>query len=95
MIKVIAKHFVKEEKVDKVLDLAKDLVEQTLKENGCINYAMYQDQENKKLLVMVEEWNTKEALDKHMVSEHFKRIVPQINELLEKKPEISILRKVI
>lgn len=95
MIKVIAKNFVKENKSEKVIELAKALVEETLKEDGCINYGMYQDANNPSILIMVEEWKTMEDLNKHMCSQHFKRIVPQMGEYICEKVQMNICKKVL
>ena len=44
MIKVVAKHYVTEDKVNVFLEHAKPLVEETLKEDGCIEYGLFQDE---------------------------------------------------
>ena len=95
MIKVVAKNFAKENKIDKILELAKELVEKTVKEVGCIKYEMYQNTKEPTELIMLEEWETEEDLNNHMSSEHFIRIVPQMAEYLRKKAEINIYKKVI
>ncbi|MCB2290153.1 antibiotic biosynthesis monooxygenase [Clostridium sp. CS001] len=95
MIKVIAKNFAKEDKIERVLELAKILVETTVKEEGCISYEMYQDEKNSSILIMIEEWETIEAMNNHMSSEHFKKIVPQMSECMNQKPELNICKKVI
>lgn len=95
MIKVIAKNYAKEAKIEKVLELAKELVEKTVNEDGCIMYEMYQDEKNPCVLIMIEEWETIEALNNHMFSEHLKKIVPQMNECMNQKPEINICKKVL
>jgi quinol monooxygenase YgiN len=95
MIKVIAKSFTKENQIEKVLELAKELVEATVQEQGCISYEMYQDEKDPKILIMVEEWETIEALNNHMASEHFIRIVPQMNEYRDQKSELNICKRVL
>lgn len=95
MIKVIAKNFAKEDKIEKILNLARDLVEKTVKEDGCIKYEMYQDEKNPSTLIMIEEWETIEDLKAHMSSDHFKEIVPQMNECMDQKAELNICKKVI
>lgn len=95
MIKVVAKNFAKENKIDKILELAKELVEKTVKEVGCIKYEMYQNTKEPTELIMLEEWEIEEDLNNHMSSEHFKRIIPQMAEYLRKKAEINIYKKVI
>ena len=95
MVKVIAKNFVKEDKVDKFLELSKELVKETLKEKGCISYGMYQDEKEATTLIMVEEWKTMEDLDRHLASEHFERIFPKMSEYMTKEGELNICKKII
>lgn len=94
MVKVVAKSFVKDGNIQEVLVLVKELVEKTVKEEGCIKYEMYQDQKDTKIMIMIEEWESEEALNKHIASEHFKRIVPKMNALREKASEMNICKKV-
>ncbi|AGX42177.1 putative quinol monooxygenase [Clostridium saccharobutylicum] len=95
MIKVVAKSNVKHDKIEEVLKLAKELAEITVKEEGCIKYEMYQDENDETILTMIEEWESRDALNKHMESEHFKRIVPMMGALREKSGEINIYKRVI
>lgn len=95
MLKVVAKIFPKENKIDKVLELARVLVEKTVKEEGCIKYEMYQDEKDPKILIMLEEWVNLDFLNNHMSSEHFMWIVPQFSQYVEKESEVSICKKVI
>ena len=94
MIKVVAKSFAKEGKLDRILELSKEMVEKTVKEGGCIKYELYQDTKDPKVLIIIEEWEDEEALNKHMASEHFRRIIPQLNELREKPSEVNLCGKV-
>ena len=43
MLKIISKNVVKEGKVDKFKNLAKELVNESLKEEGCISYSLNED----------------------------------------------------
>jgi pentatricopeptide repeat protein len=93
MIKVVAKSYVKNEKLSKALELTKEMVEKTVKEEGCIRYELFQDIKDPNVMIFIEEWESEEALNKHMVSEHFKRIIPQLNEQREKASEVNICKK--
>jgi len=95
MIKAVAKQFVKEDKVDEFLELAKKLVEATVKEAGCIKYELFQDAKDSKILTMIEEWENKDVLDKHINSEHFREIVPILSSFMEKPAEMNLYKKVI
>ncbi len=80
MIKVIARDFIKPEHVDKVVPLYKELVEKTKLEQDCIEYNLFVDQENKSHFIFIEAWTDRAALDRHCQSEHFQRLVPEINQ---------------
>ena len=93
MIKVVAKSFAKLDKLDRLLELSKEMTEKTVKEEGCIKYELFQDTKDPKVMIIIEEWENEGALARHMASEHFKRIVPQLNELREKPSELNVLKK--
>lgn len=93
MLKVIAKSHAKADKLDRILELSKEMVEKTVKEEGCIKYELYQDVKDPQVLIFMEEWESEDALNKHIASEHFKRIISQINELREKPSEMNMCKK--
>ena len=80
MLKLIAEDFIQIDKVDIVLPLYKELIEKTKLEKGCIAYDLYHDVKNKGHFVFIEEWQDRNALDEHVNSEHFQRLVPQIDQ---------------
>jgi quinol monooxygenase YgiN len=82
MIKVVAKSKVMNDKIELILNLYEELVAATRKEEGCIIYELYQDETDSSVLTMIEEWVDKAALDKHMKTEHFCRIVPMVGEFV-------------
>jgi quinol monooxygenase YgiN len=94
MIKVVAKQFIKEGKLDEFLPIAKRLVEETNKKDpGCRSYAMYQDISNPLIVTVIEEWEDQESLDKHMKAAHFLEAVPTIGGFCEKPPEMTMYKK--
>ncbi|WP_411680815.1 putative quinol monooxygenase [Clostridium thailandense] len=95
MIKVVAKSYVMEGKFEEYMNLCKELVEKTREEEGCIKYEVYQDEKCSTILTIIEEWESREALDKHMVSEHFKRIVPILGKFRAKQSDVNVYNKVI
>lgn len=92
MIKVVAKNFIKIDEVGNFEKSAIELIKETRKEEGNISYYLYEDINNKQILTFIEEWENEEALNKHMNSAHFKRIVPEFNKFQEKESEINIYR---
>lgn len=95
MVKVVARNFAQAEQVNKVIELYKELVEETRKEEGCIRYELYQDSADFTILTMLEEWESREALDLHMKSEHFIRIVPQLKPFMRQPTELNIYSKLL
>ena len=60
------------------------LVEQTrAKDTGCINYDLHQDNENPAHFFVFEIWESKELLQKHLDSEHFKACMAVTDGVLE------------
>jgi quinol monooxygenase YgiN len=92
-IRVVAKNQVKPEKNQEFMGLCKKLIEETLKEEGCIEYGLYGESENSGILTFLEEWKDEKSLDAHLNSNHFKEIFPLISECLEKGTEINVYRK--
>ena len=94
MVKVIAKFFVKEDKVEEFLKLASVLVEESRKEEGCVSYNLLQDVSNPQTLIMVEEWESAKILKTHMASAHFTSIIPKMSLLQFQKEEITVCKNV-
>ena len=75
MLKLIAEDFIQVDKIAEVLPLYAELIEKTKQEQGCIAYDLYHDLKNKGHFVFIEEWIDRAALDAHVQSEHFQRLV--------------------
>lgn len=58
-----------------------ELIELSMREKGCIDYDLYDSLINNDRLLIYETWEDKASLKAHMESDHFKRLVPQIQEL--------------
>lgn len=95
MVKVTAKMVVKENEFDALKNIIKNLVEDTRKEDGCICYELFQDINNKQIFTFIEEWESEEALNKHMESKHLLEARPKLKELQETKMEVNIYKLVI
>lgn len=79
MLKVIAQDFIRLESIELVTPLYRELVEKTRAEPLCLSYDLFVDQKDPGHFVFVEQWPDRAALDAHCRSEHFTRLVPQIN----------------
>lgn len=79
MLKLIAEDFIHPDKINIVLPLYRELIDATRLESGCISYSLYHDIKQPGHFVFIEEWVNRSALDMHVASEHFKRLVPIID----------------
>ena len=95
MLKVVAKNFADPKHLDEILKLSRELVELTRREPGCVSYGVYQDTEHPELLTMIEEWESREALETHLNSAHFTRIVPQMGELMTRDADMNVYQQII
>ncbi len=94
MVKVVAQNTMVPEKVEEAIRLYQELVAKTRQEKGCIKYELFQDVKDPSILAVIEEWESQEALDMHMKTEHFTRIVPMLNEF-KVSSNLNIYKKII
>lgn len=67
---IVAKILAKEEKRELVKTELLKLIDITRAEEGCINYDLHQDNENKNLFLFFENWETRDLWQKHMGKSH-------------------------
>jgi antibiotic biosynthesis monooxygenase subfamily len=79
-----------EENRRKAIALAKELVELSLHDAGCVEYDLLGSLTNTDRLMIYETWQDEASLKAHMASDHFRRLVPEIEKVaaltLEKFP---------
>lgn len=90
MIVVYANCNVSDESSEKFIALAANLIEETRKEKGNISYELIRGNDNKNLFAFLEKWADKEVLGIHMKTEHFKIIVPKLNDLMDGDMQVSV-----
>jgi quinol monooxygenase YgiN len=83
MLTVIAKITAKTEAVEAVAKQLAKLVPPTREEQGCIQYSLYQDNNNPAILMVYENWESKIDLDAHMNTKHFKECFAEIEGLFQ------------
>lgn len=74
--------------------LASELINETRKEDGCIEYSLYEELNNEDMMCFIEKWKSQESLEAHIESKHFKRIVPLLNELQSEESVVNIYREI-
>lgn len=88
MIKVIAPSVIKENHLSDALHLYQLLVKETVKEQGCISYELFQEVGNPSRLTLIEEWEDQTALQRHTQTPHF---IDLIKKLALHEEELPVL----
>ena len=82
MTRVVAKKKLKAGKREEFTSLYREMVELTRQEEGCITYTLNSLEGDPDIFAVIEAWRSREDLNAHLESEHFKRIIPQANEFI-------------
>jgi len=94
MLKVVAEFNVKQDCLEKFKELTSEIVGKTVSlDQGCISYALCQDIGDPLHCAMIEEWESKDMLEKHMQASHFIELVPKISECCTEPPAIVLYNK--
>ena len=90
MIIVTATITVKKGNRDELISKSQNVITSTRQEQGNISYELLASTEDENVLMMFEKWESKEALDTHMQTEHFKAFGAAIEDIVAKELEIAI-----
>jgi quinol monooxygenase YgiN len=63
-------------------------------ESGVLRYALHRDTKNPNRLVMIEVYDSQEALDAHGKTPHLQELTGALGGLLDGRPEMSVLTPV-
>jgi quinol monooxygenase YgiN len=88
---IIAKLKVKADKIKAFTEAAKEMIENSNKEAGCISYQLYQDPYDNTRFVFVEEYKNQAAVDAHFASDYFKAFGPKVGDLVAEPGKIKIV----
>ncbi len=81
-IVVLAKVYPKNGCRDSIIEISQELIENTLEEDGNIDYQLLKSI-NDDTLTFVEKWETLDALKKHMASPHFQSFGDETHDFVE------------
>jgi len=87
---ISAQVWIKPEKVDAFVAAAKDVIEKSRAEEGCISYSLYQDPLDKTVFLFFEEWKNQEAVDFHFATEHFQKFGKVLNDCASAPAVITV-----
>ena len=88
---IVAKLSVKPEKIKDFTAAAKEIIEKSNKEPGCLSYQLYQNPYDASKFVFVEEYKNQAAVDSHFATEHFKAFGPKIGDLVTGPADIKVI----
>ena len=71
------------------LDSAQLIIGPTRVQPGCIGCSFYQDLDEPDAILFVEEWDSRESLDKHIKSDSY-RVILSLMELSTENPEFKL-----
>ncbi|MDF2800754.1 MAG: hypothetical protein K0S61_657 [Anaerocolumna sp.] len=95
MIKVVAKNYIREDKIEEFLELTRVLIEETnSKDTGCIEYNLFKDSKESNVFTFIEAWESYEDLNQHMKAKHFLELVPKLGEMAAKPGETNIYNEI-
>ena len=76
------------EKHQAVLDILQFVKERSQMERGCLESSVYQECEQDPMILYLEKWQSREAIDRHIQSVVYLRVLNTMD-LCREKPEIS------
>ena len=94
MIRIAAKQLIRAEECQKFEELAKRVADVAVTEEGNCSYALARNGDNPQAYCVFEAWESMEAVQKHMDSELFRTLAPQMGELMAAEPTIEIYEEI-
>jgi len=83
MIIVTLRMTVRPDKRRDFMESIRGMLEPTRVERGCISYRLYEDIENKNIFTLVEEWKTRDDLEKHVRTNNYRMFLGLMDLLSE------------
>lgn len=81
---------IKENYIMDAIEVLKKMVIETRKEDGCIQYDLYEDHRNKGVFFLHEAWKSNEDLHIHQISDHMMSFRENITPLLESPNKVYV-----
>lgn len=88
---VVARGRVRAGKEEDVEQAFRDVMPPTHQEPGCKRYALHRGIDDRQTFVMIERWQSREALNDHLQTSHVQTLFGRLDDALEGPPELLIL----
>lgn len=89
MIVLHASFPIKENQIDEALELAENLVNESNKEPGMIDYRATTDIQDENTIRFFEQYEDAEAFESHTQTDHFQEFEEKLPDLLAGEPEVT------
>ena len=66
---------IKPYKMDEFVNSMRSLLRGVRKEKGCLDFNVYQDSDKEKTYIVVGEWKTRQAMEKHFQTQEFELLI--------------------
>jgi quinol monooxygenase YgiN len=90
MLLVIGRVKCESENRDELIAALEKMQDQSRREEGCIRYGFFAAVEDPLSFIAVEEWEDREALDRHFAEPHLHEFAGRLLELVSGQPEVAI-----
>ncbi len=77
-LRIVATITSKLESAEVVFAALQSIVKASRQESGCVSYDLHRDTKNRLRFIILECWQSQEAIDEHNATEHFKAFIRQI-----------------
>ena len=75
---------------DQLIAQLRRMQDDSRREEGCLRYGFFSAVEDEDSFIAVEEWEDREALDRHFAQPHLQEFARQLGELVSERPEVAI-----
>lgn len=90
MLLVIGRVSCDPEKREELVALLERMQNDSRREEGCLRYGFFAAVEDPLSFIAVEEWEDREALDRHFAEPHLHEFAARLLELVSERPEVAI-----
>jgi quinol monooxygenase YgiN len=90
MLLVIGRVKCDPENREELVALLEQMQNDSRREEGCIRYGFFAAVEDENSFIAVEEWEDREALDRHFAEPHLQKFAAGLLELVSERPEVAI-----
>ena len=80
---------------DEVVQALRGVIEQSHGERGCERYALHRDPKDPAVMVMVETWTSRAALDEHFTKPYIAGLGEVAARLLAEPPQVRFMEPVV